>query len=304
MSTRARVDIALVGVAILFASCIALLRVGLYGWTVFAVAPVLLGGLSTLLFPPTSPAQAAGTGALAILVTGFCIVLVRVEGAICLLMAAPLIVPLGALGGSLAFWAIHFHLRTRNLTILLLIPAATTSWDVKVQPEIFEVRTQVEVAAPPERVWKHVVTFSPLAEPHEWYFRAGVAYPKRAWIEGSGPGAIRYCEFSTGSFVEPIDVWDEPNLLRFKVTENPEPLREWSPYGPIQTKHLHGYLVSKQGEFRLAKLANGHTLLVGTTWYQHGLWPAEYWRWWSDAIIHRIHLRVLNQVRMLAEQGH
>ena len=49
------------------------------------------------------------------------------------------------------------------------------------------------------------------------------------------------------------------------------------------------------------KFANGRTLLEGTTWYQHGLWPAEYWRWWSDAIIHRIHLRVLNHVRMLAE---
>jgi hypothetical protein len=42
--------------------------------------------------------------------------------------------------------------------------------------------------------------------------------------------------------------------------------------------------------------------LEGTTWYRHGLWPAEYWRWWSDAIIHRIHLRVLRHVRMLAEQ--
>ena len=28
---------------------------------------------------------------------------------------------------------------------------------------------------------------------------------------------------------------------------------------------------------------------------------AEYWRWWSDAIIHRVHLRVLNHIRTLAE---
>src|SRR4029078_3577693 len=109
--------------------------------------------------------------------------------------------------------------------------------------------------------------------------------------------------FSTGPFVEPIKIWDEPRLLRFGVTKNPAPLEEWSPYGGILTKHLHGYLVSKQGQFRLQPLANGRTLLEGTTWYQHGLLPAAYWRWWSDAIIHRIHLRVLHHIQILSEQG-
>jgi hypothetical protein len=31
------------------------------------------------------------------------------------------------------------------------------------------------------------------------------------------------------------------------------------------------------------------------------MWPAEYWQLWSDAIIHRIHLRVLKQIKRLAE---
>jgi hypothetical protein len=61
-------------------------------------------------------------------------------------------------------------------------------------------------------------------------------------------------------------------------------------------------MVSKRGQFRLTRLENGHTLLEGTTWYQHGLWPGGYWRLWSDAIIHRIHLRVLEHVRELAEK--
>jgi hypothetical protein len=60
---------------------------------------------------------------------------------------------------------------------------------------------------------------------------------------------------------------------------------------------------SKEGQFRLTRLSNNQTLLEGTTWYQHGLWPSTWWRWWSDAIIHRIHLRVLNHIRSLAE-GH
>ena len=161
---------------------------------------------------------------------------------------------------------------------------------------------QVELALPLWCDFKEICFAHHRMFRREWYFRAGLAYPMRARIEGLGPGAIRYCEFSTGPFVEPIEVWDEPRLLQFRVTENPAPMHERSPYGHIQPKHLHGYLVSERGQFRLTKLANGHTLLEGATWYQHGLWPAEYWKWWSDAIIHRIHLRVLNHVRMLAER--
>src|SRR4030095_11494964 len=136
-----------------------------------------------------------------------------------------------------------------------------------------------------------VVSFSDLPDPQEWYFRAGLAYPKRARINGRGPGAVRYCEFSTGPFVEPIDVWEEPTLLRFQVTENPPPMEECTPYRKVVPQHVHGYLVSRQGQFRLTALPNNRTLLEGTTWYQHGLLPAEYWRWGSDAIIHRSHLR-------------
>lgn len=275
---------------------------GLYGWSIFVVFPAMLGGLSALLIPPPTGSRAAGVGALTTTAAAFLLLLTGREGLICIVMALPLVVPLGALGGWVVYQARSSRRAKRGLTVMLLLPIATLTWDSKAQPPVFEVRTEVEVAAPPEEVWKHVVAFPPLPEPSEWFFRAGVAYPKRARIAGSGPGAIRYCEFSTGSFVEPIEVWDEPRLLRFRVTENPAPMREWSPYGAIQTTHLHGYLVSKQGEFLLTPLPNGHTLLTGTTWYQHGLWPAEYWRWWSDAIIHRIHLQVLNHVRTLAEQ--
>src|SRR6185295_18940164 len=166
----------------------------------------------------------------------------------------------------------------------------------------FQEQSMIEIAAPPERVWKYVIQFPELAEPQEWYFRAGLAYPMRARLEGSGPGATRYCDFSTGPFVERIEVSDAPRLLRFRITENPAPMKELSLYSHVEPKHLHGYFISKVGQFQLTRLPNGHTLIEGTSWYQHGLWPAEYWRWWSDAIIHRVHMRVLTQIKALAEE--
>jgi hypothetical protein len=85
------------------------------------------------------------------------------------------------------------------------------------------------------------------------------------------------------------------------VTQNPDPMEEWTPYHHIHPPHLTGYLASKEGQFQLIPTSEGRTRLEGTTWYYHNLWPAGYWRVWSDYIIHRIHLRVLSHVKRLAE---
>ncbi len=302
MSTIARGIVGILLAGVLAGASYELLRSGIYGWTVFIIVPVLLGGLASWVFRPATGTRAANLGALAVIAALCSVLLVKWEGLICIAMALPLALPLGAFGGWLAYEAGRRRLEAQGVAMLLLFSPASLFWDAKAVPPVFEVRSAIEIAATPEQVWKHVVSFSELPEPQDWFFRAGLAYPKRARIEGSGPGAIRYCEFSTGPFVEPIEVWDQPRLLRFRVTENPPPMHEWSPYARVLPKHLHGYMVSKHGQFKLTRLPNNHTLLEGTTWYQHGLWPAHYWRLWSDAIIHRIHLRVLTHIQMLAEK--
>ena len=168
-------------------------------------------------------------------------------------------------------------------------------------PPLFEVSTTVEVEAPPEVVWAHVVAFTQIPEPEDWLFQLGIAYPIRADIHGQGAGAVRYCRFSTGSFIEPIDVWDAPRRLKFGVVSNPSPMQEWTLYAQIHPAHLDNFLVSRGGQFLLTPLPDGRTRLEGTTWYQHHMWPASYWQLWSDAIIHRIHRRVLRYVKQQAE---
>jgi hypothetical protein len=118
---------------------------------------------------------------------------------------------------------------------------------------------------------------------------------------GTGVGAERHCVFFTGAFVGPIQIWDEPRQLKFSVTSNPAPMEEWTPYSHIEPPHLHGFLLSEGGQFLLTPLPNGGTRLEATTWYQHGLWPVSYWKLWSDAIIHRIHLRVLGHIQQEVE---
>jgi hypothetical protein len=290
---------------ILAALAFVMIRTGTYGLTLFIALPVAVGAFGAWLTKPKTLSKAIYAGMAANLIGCLGFFAGGWEGAICIGMALPLALPLGALGGWLMYSSTHRRALANGVAMLALVPlgVGTLGFDVTAKPDVFKVRSSIEVAAPPEQVWKNVVTFSELPPPHEWYFKAGIAYPIRARIEGTGPGAVRYCEFSTGPFVEPIQVWDEPHLLRFSVRQNPAPMNEWSPYSKVLPRHLHGYLVSKQGQFLLTPLSNGYTLLEGTTWYQHGLWPEVYWTLWSQAIIHRIHMRVLTHIKELSEAG-
>jgi hypothetical protein len=280
-----------------------------YGWGLFVGLPFCAGMASVVLFGLVRPQSFGACMMVCFLATtlvGAGMIVFALEGAICLLMAAPIGYFLAFLGGVVGFaiqlrpWSLEHNplvLLVLAVTLPSLMAAESASSE---EPDLFQVCSVVEIDAPPDRVWRQVVSFPELPEPDDWVFRTGVAYPVRAEIHGQGAGAERRCVFSTGAFVEPIDVWDEPHRLAFRVAEQPEPMREWSPY-TIHPPHLHGYMVSRRGEFRLTALDGGRTRLEGATWYTNRMWPAFYWRLWSDAIIHRIHLRVLNHIKELAE---
>jgi uncharacterized membrane protein YhaH (DUF805 family) len=286
------------------------LVVGAYGWGLFVALPFCLGMFSVLLYSYHAPRNLWTCFNVALLpvgVLGAVLLLVAMEGVICILMAAPFALGLSALGGMLGYTIQAHHWRPKQTpamlsVVLLMIPASFgIEHAAALKPPVYMVKTAIVVNAPPEKVWNQVVAFAEIPPPKELLFRAGIAYPIRAEISGRGVGAVRHCIFSTGPFVEPIEVWEEPRLLQFGVTTNPAPLNELSPYGNIQPPHLHGYFVSEKGQFLLTTLPGGRTRLEGTTWYHDTIWPASYWRLWSDYIIHRIHFRVLEHIKSSAE---
>jgi uncharacterized membrane protein YhaH (DUF805 family) len=281
-----------------------------YGWSLFVGLPFCLGLFAVLTFSYHQPRRLAECLAVAVLpvaMLGALLFFVAMEGIICLLMAAPIAGVLSLLGGLLGFaiQAAHWGRRHAHAIFGMVILLSPGFFGVehftRPQPGVFEVRSTIEINAPPEKVWQKVIAFAEIPPPKETIFRAGIAYPIRAEIAGRGPGAVRHCVFSTGPFVEPITVWDEPRLLRFSVTANPAPMNEITPYGHIEPKHLHGYFESHQGQFLLTALPGGRTRVEGTTWYSHSMWPESYWHWWSDYIIHRIHMRVLEHIRTEVE---
>ena len=278
-----------------------------YGWGLFVGLPFCLGLTSSLIYSYHQYrkwTECMVVALLSISIAGLILLILAVEGLICLIMAAPILAVLAIIGATLGYW-LQFQRETVPklycVTNILLFAIMMIQAIERPQPTLFTETSSIEIEAPPQTVWNHVVSFSELPPPREWIFKTGIAYPIRAEIKGRGAGAVRYCVFSTGSFVEPITVWEEPRLLRFGVLKNPPPMQEWTLYEDIHPPHLDGFFLSQQGQFRLKSISGNRTLLEGTTWYYHNLWPESYWRFWSDMIIHNIHLRVLKHIKSTAE---
>ncbi|MEM9368336.1 MAG: DUF805 domain-containing protein [Planctomycetota bacterium] len=237
---------------------------------------------------------------------------VGLDGAICLLLAFPLLGPLSYFGGLIGRAIVTANLRDRSedrgmLVSMSLLPLALILEPLDDQRTLHRVDTTVVIDAGTTEVWKQVIAFPAITEPPAWFFRAGIAAPIRARIDGTGVGACRYCEFTTGPFVEPITAWDPPitdqqaGRLAFDVASQPKSMQEWTPFSGLHPPHLDEAFASRRGQFLIEPMAGGRTRLVGTTWYDIDVRPRLYWKIWADPTIHAIHERVLDHIRKQCE---
>ena len=283
--------------------------IGHYGASLFAGTPLLMGACAAYIFNHKHPRSMGSTHVVAILsvtIAGLCLLLFALEGILCIAMAAPLGLVLGVLGAIIGRTiALSRTSSSAQAGLAVLLLPMLAGAEATLTPPLRRSATTVrEIDAPPATVWQHVVTFSELPPPTEWFFDAGIAYPLRARIEGKGVGAVRYCEFSTGAFVEPITVWEQPRRLAFDVVAQPLPMKEWSPYAFVNAPHLLSALKSERGEFHLIPIDGGRrTRLEGTTWYALDMAPALYWSVWTEWLLHAIHTRVLTHIEHLSESG-
>lgn len=276
-----------------------------YGIALFILTPFFMGACPAILYgskKQINKIEAWKIAFLSLVIFTIGLLFFAIEGLICIAMAAPIAILFNWIGSLIGYFIVSKSAKSSLVVILVLFSAIPTTAFIEkdVKPKLTSVVTSIEIEADLSAVWKNVVEFPELSEPKEFIFKTGIAYPINAKIKGTGVGAIRYCNFTTGSFVEPITVWDQPNLLAFNVLEQPAPMKEVS-FWDIDAPHLHDYFVSKKGQFKLTKLPNGNTLLEGTTWYYHNIKPAAYWKGWSNYIVHKIHERVLNHIKQNAE---
>ena len=277
-----------------------------YSVGLFLGTPFTIGAISAHIYNRHHPRSVKDTFKvvlIALVLAGCTLLLFAAEGGVCLAMAFPIAALVALLGGLLGrAIAVHGAEPPTHVGLAALFAPLLVAIEPPASAPPREVVTVVEIAAPPDVVWRNVVTFPDLPPPTETAFRLGVAAPLRARIEGRGVGAVRYCDFTTGSFVEPITRWEENRVLGFAITRQAPPMREWSPYRDVNPPHLDGYFRATRGEFRLTALPGGRTRLEGRTWYEVRMAPQLYWTIYADRIVRSIHERVLRHIQTLAEK--
>jgi len=201
--SKERMQSAMLGVAASLG--ITLLSVGIgvylrqqYSAGLFLGVPFTIGYISSYIYNSHADRRAGesiGIAVASVTIASLAMILFALEGAVCIVMAAPIALvvawPGAVLGRAMARRASFV---SSGAGIAVLVPLFLGA-EPRLTPPSHEVLTVVEIAAPPHVVWRHVVSFPDLQPPAELLFRAGVArtrvasrlyYRPRTCVSASG----------------------------------------------------------------------------------------------------------------------
>ncbi|MBA3726805.1 MAG: SRPBCC family protein [Armatimonadetes bacterium] len=182
-----------------------------------------------------------------------------------------------------------------SIVPVTLLPAIRDDID-NAAPPVHEVRTAIDIAASPQRVWPFLFNLDGFGKPDAWFFRMGVACPIGTWTHGNN----RVCRLTTGDLVEVIVERKPAEVLRWKVIESPPTMLEWNPFGDPHPPHLDGTFEVVEGEFRLVAGPGKSTRLIGTTWYRNKMKPEGYWNYWCEVFVRGVQERVMQLISVKA----
>ena len=281
---------------------------GVYGYGLFVFTPVVIG-VTTAYIANRKGDIGRGLTALSVMTaTAFgsiALVLVALEGIVCIVMAAPLGVVAAWGGGELGRAMALRRQRSSKpmVSCVALLPLVFTIEYVLPSATSFDTVQTIKVQASPEAVWRSLLSTDPVQGPLALPFRLGVAYPLRGEVIGEGVGAVRRGEFSTGTAIERITEWEPNRKLAFVVVSDIPAMREMSPYEHVHAPHVIGYFRTTTTSFELIERSDGHTELIERTSHELRLDPVLYWLPLARWVVGENNARVLAHIRRHAEQS-
>lgn len=287
-----------------FAVVVSALVVGMYGYALFVLAPLMMGlvtGYRTNLRTVISAHDTTNLVLLAATLGGGMLIAVALEGFICLLMAAPLALLCAWIGGVTGR---EMAIRRRgNPTAMSLaaIPAVVLLEAMVPSPLQLASAESIVIDAAPAQVWQAVVANDDIGPAPALPFRLGLAYPIASELRGEGVGAERIGRFSTGVARERVTVWEPGRRLAFQVLSTPPVMHELSPWPTVHAPHAVGYFQTAWTSFDLAPLADGRTRLTVRAAHTLRLDPAPYWEPMARLAIQANNRRVLAHLKARAE---
>ncbi len=297
----------LAGVGIIVAAVlVSAVTFGAYGWGLFVMTPFLVGITTGYL---ANRGKSLGGGDTTMVVLGaaalgtVALVMFALEGLMCIVLAAPLGGAVAVLGGAIGRSIARIgRTRDKPLMSLALLPAVF-ALEAAMPPTVpIDSSASIDVAAPPAAVWDAITSGEAIESGPGLVGATGLAYPIRGRLLGSGVGAIRLGDFSTGTARERVTEWLPERRLAFVVVRQPPAMEEMSPYRRVHAPHVNGYFDTGVTRFSLTPLRNGGTRLTVSATHILRIDPALYWEPIARFAIGRNVDRVLRDIRHKAER--
>lgn len=228
------------------------------------------------------------------------------EGAVCLVMAAPVFYGSGMLAGWLAGRAVRRRAGRLMCLSLLVLPLIGIPAEADRPPpaRTGEVATRIRIAASPEVVWRTLTEIRTIDDAEQrWNFShdiVGIPRPRDAWLERTGVGAVRHLTWARGvRFEEHITEWRPGEALAWTFHIGPEASNR------MLDQHLRvnsDYLRLEEGRYVLEPAPGGGTDLVLTTRYWIRTPMNDYAAWWGGVFLGDFHRNVLGVIEARAER--
>ena len=292
----------------LFAVAVGALVFRTYGFGMFVISPFVVGATTAYFANRQAEIDATRTVQLVLCATalgGIALIGFALEGAVCIVMAAPLGVLAALAGGALGRGIALSTKRSPAHTVsaVALLPLVFALERAFPPAATFDTTETTVVEAPPALVWKAIVQMAPIDAPPALPFRLGVAYPMGGEIIGQGVGGVRRGEFSTGTAIEQVTEWIAQRKLTFVVLDDVPSMRELSPYAHVHAPHVVGYFRTRSTSFELLPREDGGTEIVERTSHELKLDPVFYWVPLARWMVHVNNTRVLAHIRSQAERS-
>jgi hypothetical protein len=264
------------------------------GSALFLATPVVAGFSISLVSRGGNSAAAAGI--ISIAFTLVVLIAMGKEGALCAILAVPIVgfgLIIGVLLGSAAR---HLLLNdsdheTTTMGVLLLVGPAlifVTDWierPLLQVPRTEVIETSVKVADSPEHVWNHILTVDNVAASKPFLMHIGLPIPERCSLSGKGVGAKRTCYFNSGYIEETITAWNPPFYMGLNIDRTHMAGRHW--------------LGFENAAYTLQPDGNS-TILTRTTTVSSRLLPVWYWRPFERLGVSSEHRYILQDVVLKA----